>query len=89
MGDKLAADVRIIQSREMKADNSPLTGETGYLFRTVECTHTYNPIETKNLAFCGTICTEGSGKGIVINIGDFNDVITVIMGKFNLLYELY
>jgi sodium/potassium-transporting ATPase subunit alpha len=70
MGDKLAADVRIIQSREMKVDNSTLTGVSGPLLRSVECTHPDNPIETKNLAFCGTLCKEGRGKGIVVNIGD-------------------
>jgi sodium/potassium-transporting ATPase subunit alpha len=70
MGDKFAADVRIIQSREMKVDNSALTGEADPLLRTVECTHPDNPLETKNLAFFGTLCKEGSGKGIVVNIGD-------------------
>lgn len=70
MGDKIAADVRITQSREMKVDNSALTGEADPLLRTIECTHPDNPLETKNLAFFGTLCKEGSGKGIVVNIGD-------------------
>lgn len=70
MGDKIAADVRIIQSREMKVDNSALTGESDPLLRTVECTSLDNPLETKNLAFFGTLCKEGSGKGIVVAIGD-------------------
>jgi len=70
MGDKIPADIRIIQSREMKVDNSALTGECDPLLRIVECT-AENPLETKNLAFFGTLCKEGSGKGIVINIGDF------------------
>jgi len=70
MGDKIAADVRIIQSREMKVDNSALTGECEPLLRVVECTSPDNPLETKNLAFFGTLCKEGGGKGIVINIGD-------------------
>lgn len=70
MGDKMPADVRIIQSREMKVDNSALTGESDPLLRTVECTCPDNPLETKNLAFLGTLCKEGSGKGIVVAIGD-------------------
>jgi sodium/potassium-transporting ATPase subunit alpha len=70
MGDKVPADVRIIQSREMKVDNSPLTGECDPLLRVVECTSPDNPLETKNLAFFGTLIKEGNGKGLVINIGD-------------------
>lgn len=76
MGDKIPADVRIIQSREMKVDNSALTGEADPLLRTVECTSPDNPLETKNLAFFGTLCKEGSGKGIVVNIGD-----STVMGQ--------
>ena len=53
----------------MKVDNSPLTGEVGPLLRSPECTHPEEPFETKNLAFFGTLCKEGRGKGIVINIG--------------------
>lgn len=70
MGDKLPADVRIIFSREMKVDNSALTGECEPLMRVVECTCPDNPLETKNLAFLGTLCKEGQGKGLVIAIGD-------------------
>ena len=65
MGDKIPADLRIVQSREMKVDNSCLTGESEPLLRTVECTSPDAVLETKNLAFFGTLCREGSGIGIV------------------------
>ena len=54
----------------MRVDNSSLTGETKMLLRSAECTNKGNALETDNLAFFGTICKEGRGKGIVINIGD-------------------
>lgn len=71
----------------MKVDNSSLTGESLLLLRTPECTHENNPLETKNLAFFGTLCREviiiynkqGNGKGIVIFTGD-NTVIGQIAG---------
>lgn len=53
----------------MKVDNSSLTGESQLLLRSVECTNE-NPLETKNLAFFGTLCKEGNGKGVVIFTGD-------------------
>ena len=54
----------------MKVDNSSLTGESDALLRTVDCTHPDHPLETFNLAFFGTLCKEGSGKGVVIQTGD-------------------
>jgi sodium/potassium-transporting ATPase subunit alpha len=68
-GEKVPADLRIISSIEMKVDNSPLTGEVEPLLRSPECTHPEEPFETKNIAFFGTLCKEGRGRGIVINIG--------------------
>lgn len=69
-GEKVPADIRIIYSSEMKVDNSALTGEVEPLLRSPECTHPDEPFETKNIAFFGTLCKEGRGRGIVINIGE-------------------
>lgn len=63
----------------MKVDNSSLTGESLLLMRSLECTNPANPLETKNLAFFGTLCKEGNGKGLVIFTGD-NTVIGQIAG---------
>lgn len=79
LGKRIPADIRIIDSFGMKVDNSSLTGESMLLLRSKECTHPDNPLETKNLAFFGTLCKEGSGKGVVIFTGD-NTVIGQIAG---------
>ena len=73
-GKRIPADIRILESNEMKVDNSSLTGESLLLIRSIDCTSPGNPLETKNLAFFGTLCKEGSGKGVVIFTGD-NTVI--------------
>lgn len=54
----------------MKVDNSALTGEVEPLLRSTECTHPEEPFETKNIAFFGTLCKEGRGRGVVINIAE-------------------
>jgi sodium/potassium-transporting ATPase subunit alpha len=69
-GEKIPADIRVLQSNEMKVDNSPLTGETEPLLRKVECTHPDAVLETANLCFFGTLVKEGRGKGVVIFISD-------------------
>ena len=70
MGDRIPADIRIVSSDEMKVDNSSLTGESDPLIRKIECTHPDQILETKNVAFFGTLCNNGKGRGIVFNIGD-------------------
>lgn len=69
LGDKLPADVRIISNQKLKVDNSSLTGESEPLGRTTECTDD-NPLETKNLAFFGTLAVDGTATGLVVNTGD-------------------
>jgi sodium/potassium-transporting ATPase subunit alpha len=69
LGDKIPADLRIISNQKLKVDNSPLTGESEPIGRTVDCTDE-NPLETKNLAFFGTLAVDGTATGIVVNTGD-------------------
>jgi sodium/potassium-transporting ATPase subunit alpha len=68
-GENIPADIRVIECHEMKVNNASLTGESDDLLRKVEKTAD-NPLETANLAFFGTACTNGLGLGVVINTGD-------------------
>ncbi|KAM7359513.1 sodium/potassium-transporting ATPase subunit alpha isoform 1-T1 [Cochliomyia hominivorax] len=68
-GDRIPADIRIIEARNFKVDNSSLTGESEPQSRGPEFTHE-NPLETKNLAFFSTNAVEGTAKGVVISCGD-------------------
>jgi len=53
----------------MKVNNASLTGESEDLLRRLDA-KTKNIFESGNVAFFGTMCTDGRGKGIVIRIGD-------------------
>ena len=68
-GDRVPADVRVLESHGFKVDNSSLTGESEPQARTPEFSHD-NPLETKNLAFFSTMAVEGNCVGIVVHIGD-------------------
>ena len=74
-GDRMPADMRVLEARSFKVDNSSLTGESEPQSRSPEFTHE-NPLETKNLAFFSTNAVEGTAKGIVVNIGDYT-----VMGR--------
>lgn len=69
LGDKIPSDIRLCSNQKLKVDNSPLTGESEPIGRTVDCTDE-NPLETKNLAFFGTLAVDGTCTGIVVNTGD-------------------
>jgi len=77
-GDRVPADVRVLEARSFKVDNSSLTGESEPQARTPEFTHE-NPLETKNLAFFSTNAVEGTCRGCVVNCGD-NTVMGRIAG---------
>merc|ERR1712050_543130 len=74
-GDRIPADIRVVEARGFKVDNSSLTGESEPQSRSPEFTHE-NPLETKNLAFFSTNAVEGTAKGIVVSIGDHS-----VMGR--------
>nr|CAH0110867.1 unnamed protein product [Daphnia galeata] len=77
-GDRIPADIRILEARQFKVNNSSLTGESEPQSRSPEYTNN-NPLETKNLAFFSTNAVEGTARGIVVNIGD-NTVMGRIAG---------
>merc|ERR1711992_418904 len=77
-GDRVPADLRVLEARGFRVDNSSLTGESEPQARTPEFTHD-NPLETKNLAFFSTNAVEGTAVGMVVNIGD-NTVMGRIAG---------
>ena len=75
-GDRIPADIRIVEARGLKVDNSSLTGESEPQTRSPEYTHE-NPLETRNLAFFSTNAVEGTARGIVVNVGD-----NTVMGRY-------
>merc|ERR1712032_592452 len=77
-GDRCPADLRVVEARQFKVDNSSLTGESEPQARGPEFNHE-NPLETKNLAFFSTNAVEGTCVGMVVNIGD-NTVMGRIAG---------
>merc|ERR1712165_109110 len=77
-GDRCPADLRVLEARGFKVDNSSLTGESEPQARGPEFTHE-NPLETRNLAFFSTNAVEGTCVGMVVNIGD-NTVMGRIAG---------
>jgi magnesium-transporting ATPase (P-type) len=60
----------LFQANEMKVNNASLTGESEDIHIDPSLPPVENIFESKNVAFFGTECTAGSGKGICFKTGD-------------------
>lgn len=83
-GDRIGADVRIIESISLEIEESPLTGESIPVEKAVEPLLEKDPGigDMKNMAFMGTLVTRGSGMGIVVSTG-----MKTEMGKISSLIQ--
>jgi len=67
-GDKVPADLRLIESSALKVNNAPLTGESESILRSI-APFPGDPIDSPNIAFAGTTVVSGNGVGIVFATG--------------------
>ena len=69
-GDMVPADLRLIESNRIEADESALTGESVPVGKAVDVLPEKTPLaERINMLFKGTALTQGSGKGLVVSTG--------------------
>jgi magnesium-transporting ATPase (P-type) len=71
-GDNVPADARLIETHELRIDNSVFSGESRPGYKTTELpsnTAEYIWTEIPNLAFAGTSVVSGNGKAIIIATG--------------------
>ena len=75
-GGRVAADMRIITSKGLEVDESALTGESEVINKQVDPLPTPNlvPADQKNMAFAGTIVTQGRAKAVVVRTGDSTEL---------------
>ena len=70
-GSYVPADCRLIESFNLKVEESSLTGETEANLKNADCTLENNIAlgDMKNLAFMSSIITNGHGKAVVVETG--------------------
>ncbi len=70
-GDRIGADVRIIESNSLEIEESALTGESVPVAKHIEILTNPHPGigDMENIAFMGTMVTRGSGTGVVMATG--------------------
>jgi Ca2+-transporting ATPase len=74
-GDKIPADIRLLFTKDLKIDESVLTGESISAKKNSDILSSDTiTVERKNMAYGGTLVTSGYGVGIVIFTGDGTEI---------------
>ncbi|MBO1624900.1 calcium-translocating P-type ATPase, SERCA-type [Bacillus arachidis] len=70
-GDRIGADIRLIEASSLYIEESALTGESVPVQKKVEALQGENVAigDQRNMAFMGTMITRGSGIGVVVGTG--------------------
>jgi len=71
-GDRVPADLRLFFTKNVNADEAPLTGESTPVTKSIEPIPRpdLSPADQRCIAFSGTFITRGSGQGIVVGTGE-------------------
>ncbi|MDO9534564.1 MAG: calcium-translocating P-type ATPase, SERCA-type [Bacillota bacterium] len=82
-GDRVCADIRLIHTDALMADESPLTGESVAVEKE-DATLNFvpsSPGDTKNMVFSGTLIINGTGRGIAVATGmetEMGNIVSLI-----------
>ena len=69
-GDKVPADLRLVESRNLQVNESALTGESVAVEKNAQPLDLNTPLaERTNMTYAGSFVTSGQGQGIVVAIG--------------------
>jgi len=74
-GDRVPADLRLIKSRDLRIDESALTGESEPSGKETDAVEGDIPIGDRLcMAYASTLVSAGNGDGIVVAIGDATEI---------------
>lgn len=74
-GDKVPADVRLLESRELRIDEAMLTGESVPVEKGSDPVATDTALgDRESMAFSGTLVTSGQGLGVVVATGNQTEI---------------
>ncbi len=74
-GDKIPADLRLTYARDLRVDESALTGESLPVEKQAAVIDPDTPLADRtNMVYASTLATNGQGAGVVVTTGDDTEV---------------
>lgn len=74
-GEKIPADIRLIETFNLSVNESSLTGESNNVTKTIESlTKDLQINDQTNMVFSGTVISSGRGIGIVVKTGNSTEI---------------
>ena len=74
-GDKVPADIRLFFEKDLRVEESPLTGESTDVSKDIRPIAEESLVgDKRNMVFSGTLVTYGEGRGIVIGTGEETEI---------------
>ncbi len=74
-GDKVPADLRLVQTKDLRVNESALTGEAVPAQKSPEALSGDTALADRtNMGFSSTLVTHGTGLGVVVAIGDGTEI---------------
>ncbi|MFP4657826.1 MAG: HAD-IC family P-type ATPase, partial [Desulfonatronovibrionaceae bacterium] len=74
-GDRVPADLRLFELRDLQIDESALTGESVAVNKDIHALEENEVLaERSNMAFSGTMVTYGQGRGVVASTGKSTEI---------------
>jgi magnesium-transporting ATPase (P-type) len=74
-GDKAPADLRLIETRNLRIEEAALTGESEPVEKSPEAVAAAAPIGDRiGMAYSGTLVVFGQGRGVVVATGDTTEI---------------
>jgi Ca2+-transporting ATPase len=70
-GDKVPADLRLLGTKDLRVDESMLTGESLPVHKAEAVLDVETPLADRhNMAYAGTLVSYGVGRGVIVDTGD-------------------
>ena len=87
-GDKVPADIRLLQTKNLRIDEAMLTGESVPVEKNTDLVADNADLgDRTNMAYSGTLVTYGQGNGVIIATGDNTELgrISTLLGHVQTL----
>ena len=74
-GDRVPADARVVHARDLKVDESMLTGESKSVSKSVAATAGDTVLaDREGMSYAGSLVVRGSGRAMVVSIADDTEI---------------